>query len=156
MNQALRLPSSPSRARSASASATRGVERRPEVHRFPDLDALLQLRLLMLHADPGGARRRRDGIEAEHGDGAAVGRRGPLHALHRRRLARAVGADQAEDLAVVHLERHVVHGDGAAVAFDEIADGDDGPGLTHQGGRGYLLGDDDGAAENLAAIRDPS
>ena len=74
-----------------------------------------------------------------------------LHALHRRRLSRAVRADQAEDLALEHVERDVVDGHGPAVALAEMGDRDDWPGLTHGGGRGYLLGDDDGPADNLAA-----
>ena len=50
------------------------VERRPEVDGLPDLDPLLELGLLMLHADAlpqrGGVAAR---VETEHGDGAAVG-----------------------------------------------------------------------------------
>ena len=107
--------------------ATRGVERPPEIHRFPDLDALLKLRLLVLHADPLAERVGvAAGIEAEHGNGALVGNAVALHAFHRRRLSRAVRTDQAEDLSLEHLERHVVHGHGPAVALAEMGDRDDG------------------------------
>ncbi len=36
------------------------------------------------------------------------------------RFARAVGAEKAEDLARPHFERHVIHGDEFAEAFDQI------------------------------------
>jgi hypothetical protein len=89
----------------------------------------LKLRLLVLHADPLAERARvAAGIEAEHGNGALVGKPVALHAFHRRRLSRAVRADQAEDLSLEHLERHVVHGHDPAVALSEMGDRDDGIG----------------------------
>jgi hypothetical protein len=104
-----------------------GVERPPEIHGFPDLDALLELRLLVLHADPLAERAGvAAGIEAEHGNGALVGHAVALHAFHRRRLSRAVRTDQAENLSLEHLERHVVHGHRPAVALAEMGDRDDG------------------------------
>ena len=41
---------------------------------------------------------------------------------HRRRLARAVGADEPEHLAAVHAERHVIDGTHAAEVADEPVD----------------------------------
>ena len=92
------------------------VEREPQIDGFPHLDPLLQLRLLQLDADAllqriHVAKR----IEAEHGDGAIIGLAQPLDAFHRRRLARAIRSDEAEDLALVDLERHLVHGGDSVV-----------------------------------------
>ena len=56
-------------------------------------------------------------IEVQHRDAAAVRLAQPFDAFERRRLARAVGADQAEDFALIHLERHVVDRDGRWVRF---------------------------------------
>ena len=81
------------------------VERRPEVHRLPHLDPLLEVGLLVLHADAlperGGVAVR---VETEHADRAAVLPTQSLEAFHRGGLARAVGADQAEDLALEDVE----------------------------------------------------
>ena len=122
----LGLESKPSEERVGVYDA--GVERPPEVHRLPHLDSLLELRLLVLHADPlaervGIASR----IEAEHGDGSLVGNAIALDALHRGRLARAVRTNEPEDLALEHLERDVVHRHGAAVALAQVGNGDDDP-----------------------------
>ena len=109
------------------------VERRPQVNGFPHLDAFLQVRLLQLHADALlqlvdiGER-----IEAQHRDRAPIGLANPLDALHRRGLAGAVGTDQAEDLAVVDLERHVVDRDGLAVGLADAGDADDDSGHSQQ------------------------
>nr|ABZ06414.1 hypothetical protein ALOHA_HF4000009L19ctg1g10 [uncultured marine microorganism HF4000_009L19] len=104
-----------------------GIERRPEVDRFPDLNPFLQLRLLELHADPvlqgAGVPR---GVEPEDLDPAAVRPSQPLGALHRRRLAGAVRADQSEDFTRLHLERHIINGDGLAVGLPDAGD-------THHG-----------------------
>src|ERR1019366_1905412 len=102
------------------------VKRRPQLHRLPDLDPLLELRLLELHADPflqlvDVA----EGIEAEHGDRAAVGRADPLDAFHGGGLARTVGADEAEDLAVADVEGDLIHGYGLAVSLADAGDLDD-------------------------------
>src|SRR4029078_3349298 len=89
------------------------VERCPEIHRFPDADALLQLRLLELDADPllqraGIAR----GIEAEDRGATGVGPANALDAFHGRRLAGAIGPDEPEDLALEDFEGDVVDGHG--------------------------------------------
>src|ERR1700733_89028 len=81
------------------------VKRGPQVYRFPNFDSLLQLGLLQLNPDAilqlvDVA----EGIETQHGDGAAVGRAQAFDALHRGGFTGAVGADQAKDLTVVHLE----------------------------------------------------
>src|SRR5688572_27449392 len=103
-----------------SVRALPAVQRRPEVDRFPDLDSLLQLRLLKLHADTllqGVSVAAR--IQAEHRHRAAIRRPHAFHALHRRRLAGAVGSEKAEDLAIADVERHVVNRDGASVGLAE-------------------------------------
>ena len=92
------------------------IERRPERHGLANFDALLQLRRLQLHADAFLQRVHiASGIESQHRDAAAIDAPQALDALHRRRLARAVRADQAEDLSGVHVERHVVDGDRRSV-----------------------------------------
>ena len=50
----------------------------------------------------------------------------PEDAVEQGRLAAAVGADDAENLALVDLERHAVDGDDAAEALSEIVHGEDG------------------------------
>jgi len=47
------------------------------------------------------------GILAEDADRAAVGRQEPERQLDRRRLARSVRPDEAEDLSGTHLEREI-------------------------------------------------
>ncbi len=102
------------------------VERGPEVDCFPDLDALLELGLLELNAD--AILELVDlavGIEAEDGDGARVGLAKAFDALHGGGFARSVGADEAEDLALVDREGCVGDGDGAAVGLADGGDLDD-------------------------------
>src|SRR6185503_17791989 len=67
------------------------------------------------------------------GDGAAVdahlagrGRELPEDAVEQRRLARAVRPDQAEDLALAHLEGHAIHGADAAEGLLQPAHFQDG------------------------------
>src|ERR1700681_3100015 len=97
-----------------------GIERPPEIDRFPDFDPLLEVRLLVLHADALPERIRIPSrIEPENGDLPPVGNAIPFDALHGGRLAGAVRTYQSEDLALEHLERNVVNGYGAAVAFAE-------------------------------------
>jgi hypothetical protein len=66
-----------------------------------------------------------DRIEAEHRDACRDPAAQPLDALHRRRLAGAVGADQAEDLAVPDLEGNVVNRDERPVGLADAVDLDD-------------------------------
>ena len=66
-----------------------------------------------------------DRIEPQDRDGAAIRCAQALDALHRRRLAGAVRPDQAEDLAFFDVERHLVHGDDAAVGLADAGDVDD-------------------------------
>ena len=62
------------------------------------------------------------------------GAREALDALHRRGLAGAVRPDQAEDLALLHVERDVVDGDRPAVGLADGGDVDDGVAGHAQGG----------------------
>src|SRR5438045_8852289 len=110
------------RVRVSDVGAIKGT---PEVDRFPHFDPLLELRLLMLHAD---ALSKRVGIatriEAEHGDLPLVGNAIAFDAFHRCRFAGAVRTYASEDLALVHLERHVVDGDRAPVTLTKLAHDD--------------------------------
>ncbi len=120
----------------------RAVERRPELDRFPHLDALLELRLLQLDADPFLQRvGLTDGIQAEDGDGAAIRRPEPFDAFHRRRLAGAVGADQAENLSRLHVECDLVDRDRPAVSLAN-------PGHVDHGVLGHPVPSDTGAASS--------
>ena len=56
----------------------------------------------------------------------AVGAAQRAQHLDRRRLARAVGAEEPEDLARLDLERDLVHGGQLAVTLDEADDRDRG------------------------------
>ena len=92
----------------------------------PD-DALLQMRFLVLHADPlpqrGSITLR---VEAKHRDRAGVLTAVPLQAFHGGGLARAVRSDQSKNLTFNDLERDVVDSDGGAIAFGEVGRPDDG------------------------------
>ena len=72
---------------------------------FPDLDALLELRFLELYAYPVlklvDVPKR---IEPKNRDASPIGRSQAFDALEGRRLAGAVGADEAEYLAVIDFE----------------------------------------------------
>src|SRR5690242_6770823 len=86
------------------------VERGVQLERLAYLQLLLELGLLQLHADPlvqpaaVGQR-----VQAQDPHLAAVPPAQPLHAFHRGGLARAVRAQDAEDLPFVDVERDVVH-----------------------------------------------
>ena len=71
-------------------------------------------------------------VDAEHGDLAAVGLVEALEDLDRRRLAGAVGPEQAEDLAAADLEVDAVDGLDLAVALAQAGDADDGWRLVGQ------------------------
>ena len=111
----------------------RVVEGGPQVHRLPDLDPFLELRLLELHADAGleGAGVP-DGVEPEDLDASPVGPPQALDALHGRGLPGPVRSDQTEDLAGLHLERDIVHGHRLAVGLPDAGDADH-RGVDHAG-----------------------
>ncbi len=50
----------------------------------------------------------------------AAGPHEPAHGVQERRLPGAVGADEADDLAREHVERHVVDGDDAPEAHGQL------------------------------------
>ena len=127
MNHALRFSASPSCSSSRSPSIGRAVERRPEVHRLAHLDALLQLRLLQLHADPLlQLVDVRDRIEPEHRDRARDPAGAPLRRTPSSWSCPRRWADQAEDLSLAHLERDLVDGDRRPIALPDPGDFDDG------------------------------
>src|SRR5690606_21840450 len=153
--QALLLPARELRERDASVLGEveqveqlldvprRRVERREEAHRLLDGDPLVERDLLELDPD-GVAHRGGVGlrVDAEHADRAAVGLAQPREALDGRGLARAVGAEDAEDLPGGDGEGHVLDGDlpGAGplrpgVRLAEVADLDDGLGRGGRPGR---------------------
>ena len=53
-------------------------------------------------------------------DAAAAGLQQSGHGIQRRGFARAVGADQGNDLALVHLEGNSLDGVNAAVVYVEV------------------------------------
>jgi hypothetical protein len=53
---------------------------------------------------------------------AGVGLEDPETDAHGRRLARAVGAEEAEDAATRHLEGEVIEGDGLREALRDVID----------------------------------
>jgi len=73
-----------------------------------DADALAQFAIVRL---PG---------QAEDLDVARIGFEQPLQDFNRRRLARPIGAKQAEALAAVDVKGQSVHGHHIAVAFHQI------------------------------------
>ena len=88
-------------------------ERRVEVVELRD-DAALRARHLRLARQP----------EAEHLELALVGDRLRGEEPHRRRLARAVRAEQADARALGHVEVEAVDGGDRAVALDDAAQAD--------------------------------
>jgi hypothetical protein len=58
-------------------------------------------------------------VETGHLDGAGVRDPQPLDAFDGRRLARAVRAEDSEDLAFLHGEGHPVHGGPAPVGLSQ-------------------------------------
>ena len=73
-------------------------------------------------------------IEAHHPHGAGVWGAKPDDALDRRGLAGAIGAEDAEDLAVLDREGHVVDGDRGAVGLAKVGHGDGRFGVYANGG----------------------
>jgi hypothetical protein len=89
------------------------------------------MRLLELHAETAlKGMRVFDGVQPEDFDLAAVGPPQPFHALHRRGLAGAVRANQAENLPAGDLEGHVVHRDRFAIGLPNTGHADHG-GAAH-------------------------
>ena len=64
-------------------------------------------------------------VDALEGDAPAVDRLQPVGAAQQRRLARAAGADQADDLAAVNLEADAVERHQRAVALDHLLEQQD-------------------------------
>jgi hypothetical protein len=81
------------------------VEGAVQVQRLPDPDALGQLALLELGADPPAQLRTvPPRVQPQHAHGPAVGPAQPLDDLDGGGLAGAVGAEDPEDLAPLHAE----------------------------------------------------
>src|SRR6185503_19668203 len=99
------------------------IERREQRQRLARRDLVLERRglergadlLLDLHRPPAR-------VEAAHLDRARVGLAQADHAFERRGLARAVRADQPEDLPVLDLEAHAARCLDTVIVFSEIAD----------------------------------
>ena len=88
------------------------------MHGLTDLDPFLKLGFLEL--DPYALLQRvslPEGVEGQHRDRTRLGSADALHAFHRGGLARPVGADEAEDLALADVERDVVDRGVRAVAL---------------------------------------
>ena len=76
-------------------------------------------------AEIGNAvRRQRQQRAIAETDIASLRRVEPAQAVEQRRLSRAVGADEPDDLTFRHVERHTVERNDAAEAHGEIADGE--------------------------------
>ena len=107
--------------------ARRRVQRGEQRQRLGHAHALGQGGVLQLGADApaqlvAGLRR----VEAEHAHRARVGAAQTLEDLDGRRLAGAVRAEQAEQLAALDGEVDAADDLGVAVALDEAVDLDDG------------------------------
>src|SRR6185436_14444008 len=63
-------------------------------------------------------------VDSPHQEPAGIGPEQPREHLDRGRLARAVGAQDREELAARDLQREVVDGDLLAVGFGDALDGD--------------------------------
>ena len=100
-----------------------GVARQHLAHRVVRLDGELLEHHADLCAQPalGGVVGR---VDAERLDAPGAARAEALEDLDRRRLAGAVGAEQREHLALLHLEADVVHGHGVAVGLGQVLHGD--------------------------------
>ena len=102
------------------------VQRGPQIHRLPDLDPLLELRLLELHSNTvlqliHVAER----IQAQDRDGAAVRPAHSFDALHRGCLPCAVRTDQAEDFAFADFKRNLGDGHRRPVGLADAGNLDD-------------------------------
>ncbi len=97
-----------------------GVVGAKEFHGLVGRDALRQAGRLQLHANQvaqfvGFAR----GVNAGHAQRAAIRGAQALQALQGAGLARAVGTEQAEYLALSHVKADIVHGDEITVGLGE-------------------------------------
>src|SRR5438093_7036753 len=102
-----------------------GVERAEQREQLRHGELRVERRGLQLHADPVLDRRRGVAyVHAEDVDRAGVRRVQPLDHLHRRRLARAVRAEQAEDLALRYLEADAIDRLDVAVRLEHVVDRD--------------------------------
>jgi hypothetical protein len=99
------------------------VEAAEKSKRFEDGQLVGELRLLELDAEPLPQRVRVAlPAHAEHFHLAGIGSCQALADLDRRRLAGAVGSDQAEALARADLEIDAVNGDDVVVLLVQVAD----------------------------------
>ncbi|MCK7493373.1 MAG: hypothetical protein MZW92_19735 [Comamonadaceae bacterium] len=107
-----------------------GIKRPVEIQDLPDLDLLRERRFLKLNPDAGvrlaPALPR---VEPQHPDGAPIGMPQSLQTFDGGRLARPVGAHEAEDLASKHGKGDPLDGGAGAIVF--LKSGDlDGRGST--------------------------
>jgi hypothetical protein len=103
------------------------VEGAVQLQRLADGELRLQLALLELRAEhTAGGLVLGDGVEAGDADPAGVGHTQPLDTLHGGGLAGAVGAEDAEDLAILDGEGDTVDGRAAGVGLVQVGDFDDG------------------------------
>ena len=86
-------------------------------------------------------------VDAQDLERAAIRRTQALEHLDRRRLARPVRAEEAEDLAAPDLERDTVDGVHVAVRLANVAAADDRVGDDGGHGRGSSLVSGLGAAQ---------
>ena len=101
-NLVSRFPDSPSLSISARQSAGVAVERAVQLERLAHAEALGQLAVLKLGPEPlPQLAAVADRVQAEHADRAAVRGAQPFDALDRGGLARTVGAEDPEDLALL-------------------------------------------------------
>ena len=108
-----RFSVSPSSSMSSAGVLRVRVERREQLERLADRHAIGQLALLELDAhDLPQAIAIVLGIEPQDADRAAIGLAQAGDRLDRGGLAGAIGAEDAEDLALLDGERHGIHGGG--------------------------------------------
>ena len=117
----------------AAGDGQQPLVRRPAHHdRLAHREGPVEPRLLGDEgADPGHLAARRGGrVEAAQPDRAGLRREQPGHQADERRLAGAVGAEQADELALAGREGDAVHRGARAVAEADLAQVDDriGPG----------------------------
>ncbi len=102
------------------------IERGVQVECLPHSKLIGQFTLLELDADLLTQRVAiAAGIQAQHADRAGVRCPQPGDGFDGGGLARAVRAEDREDLALLDREGHAVHGDVIAVSLDEVGDFDD-------------------------------